>query len=479
MLKILQKMSITILSNVIKTGESTMADFVNVNVKVGNNTQQLRMEKGVVFENKGGKYTIDANGQLMKFDKNSNVWVNASQIDMTRYQWEAFQNVSDNDGQVGTYSKRDIQLAQAKYREGGFTADMKQNLPAGYRIESPRLNSAEGYVQVNVTNGKESQSATLRFQIAEMNELREASQAYQANQSQSASRTQENRPASPTPADFYVPARTEESTENGIKVTKFYNSDGFLIQEQRGGHSTSYTYENGKISQIKVDGRVSRTYTYTSSGVTVDNGSVKYIYDKNNNLVKIDNEGTTVGDTNFSYDSRGRLSRVESSNGESVELSYSGNSSQPTQMTFVQTCDLGPDQGQRNYTRYDNIKYRSDGSMASATVVTNQMGEDHSYQVLDNRYLVQQIECDSMGRSSRCVAAGFINNKNDNYNGELVYNSGERNSMTISNNGRDFSVDPYIQVSGHPTLPRLNLGNPENMKLDTENFALPEYYPWD
>ena len=102
-----------------------MADFANVNVRVADKTQQLKMEKGVVFENKGGKYTIDANGQLMKFDKKSNVWVQAKQIEMTNYQWEAFQNVSDNDGQVGTYSKKDIQLAQAKYKAGGFVAERK------------------------------------------------------------------------------------------------------------------------------------------------------------------------------------------------------------------------------------------------------------------------------------------------------------------------------------------------------------------
>ena len=157
-----------------------MAEFANVNIKVAGKTQQIKMEKGVVFENKGGKYTIDANGQLMKFDKNSNVWVNANQIDMTKYQWEAFQNVSDNDGQVGTYSKRDIQLAQAKYKNGEFTKDMKKDLPAGYRIENPKLKSSESSIEVKVTNGKEDQSATLKFQIAELNDLKSASDAYQS-----------------------------------------------------------------------------------------------------------------------------------------------------------------------------------------------------------------------------------------------------------------------------------------------------------
>ena len=215
-----------------------MADFTNVNIKVGNNTQQIRMEKGVVFENNGGKYTIDANGQLMKFDKKSNVWVQAKQIEMTKYQWSAFQNLSDNDGQVGTYSKRDIQLAQAKYRKSGFTADMQQDLPAGYRIESSKLNSAEGSVQVHIAHKDiKDSNATLKFQIAELADLKAASEAYQADKAQGAQKTGKTQnagqPQKATQSKFARPkevssedlARFKESgwcDENG----KFQLSDG-------------------------------------------------------------------------------------------------------------------------------------------------------------------------------------------------------------------------------------------------------------
>ena len=98
---------------------------------------------------------------------------------MTNYQWKAFQNVANNDGSAKTYTKADIEKAQELYRKGGFTADMSQDLPSGYKIEKPKLDSKQDYVQVDVTNGKSAQSATLKFQIQEISELKAASQASQ------------------------------------------------------------------------------------------------------------------------------------------------------------------------------------------------------------------------------------------------------------------------------------------------------------
>lgn len=180
-----------------------MADLVNVNVKIGEKTQNIQIEKGVTFENKGGIYTVDENGQLKKFDKKANVWTDASKIEMTNYQWKAFQNVSNNDGDAKSYTKADIEKAQEMYRKGEFTADMSNDLPAGYKIEKPKLDSKQGMVQVYVTNGKEKQSATLKFQIQEIAELKAASQAREAEQAQKA---EGNKPVTET-------TKTEETEE--------------------------------------------------------------------------------------------------------------------------------------------------------------------------------------------------------------------------------------------------------------------------
>ena len=276
-----------------------MTDFTNVNIKVGNNTQQLKMEKGVVFENNGGKYTIDANGQLMKFDKKSNVWVQAKQIEMTKYQWKAFQNLSDNDGQVGTYSKRDIQLAQAKYRKSGFTADMQQDLPAGYRIESSKLNSAEGSVQVHIAHEDiKNSNATLKFQIAELADLKAASEAYQADKAQGAQQTHKSNNSSQVKGDSTVISLNDKDaeiyTEGGVgynddtgeefdmvkgftatkgRVTSYYNDKKELIgsKEHLPDGRTKYSDKNGNAvwyvkGKPNKNGRDNPIYIYDKNG---------------------------------------------------------------------------------------------------------------------------------------------------------------------------------------------------------------------
>ncbi len=164
-------------------------DAVNVQVKIGSTTKNIQMEKGCMFENKGGKYLVDENGKLNVFDKNTNTWKQTSAINMTNYQFKAFQAVANNsnEGSGIILSKKDIELAQEKFRKGEFTADMSELLPDGYKIEKPKLSTSEKYVQAYVTNGKEKESATLKFQIAELADLKAASQAYQAGSASSAS----------------------------------------------------------------------------------------------------------------------------------------------------------------------------------------------------------------------------------------------------------------------------------------------------
>ena len=60
-------------------------------------------------------------------------------------------------------SAEDIKSAQQKFRQGGFVADMSEFLPDGYKIERPKMSTNDKYIEAYVTNGRESQSATLRF----------------------------------------------------------------------------------------------------------------------------------------------------------------------------------------------------------------------------------------------------------------------------------------------------------------------------
>ena len=131
-------------------------DLVNVKVSVNGKEQVIKMERGTSFENKGGIFTAGENNGVLK---------------MTNYQLQAFKAMANNyteEGENGiVLSKKDIQEAQNKYKNGGFVADMSEFLPEGYKIERPKLTSAENMVQAYVTNGKESQSATLKFSFVD------------------------------------------------------------------------------------------------------------------------------------------------------------------------------------------------------------------------------------------------------------------------------------------------------------------------
>ena len=141
------------------------ASFKTVEVLVNGKTEEIKMEQGTSFENKSSIYKVDEDLNLKRYDKTTNVWETASSIEMRNYQWKAFQNVANNDGDVTTYTKADVEKAMELYRNGEFKADMSEDLPSGYRIEKPAKYTNDKMVQVDVTNGNESQSATLKFKI--------------------------------------------------------------------------------------------------------------------------------------------------------------------------------------------------------------------------------------------------------------------------------------------------------------------------
>lgn len=143
------------------------ASFKTVEVLVNGKTEEIKMEQGTSFENKSSIYKVDEDLNLKRYDKTTNVWETASSIEMRNYQWKAFQNVANNDNDAKTYTKADIEKAMKLYEDGQFTTDMSKDLPDGYRIEKPARFTNDKMLQINVTNGKESTSATLKFQITD------------------------------------------------------------------------------------------------------------------------------------------------------------------------------------------------------------------------------------------------------------------------------------------------------------------------
>lgn len=149
-------------------------DLVNVKVSVNGKEQVIKMERGTSFENKGGIFTAgETNGVLKMTNYQARTFLamanNSIDDNETIKYDEILKNKKNEINLTGAVlSKKDIQEAQQKYRNRGFVADMSEFLPEGYKIERPKLISAENMVQAYVTNGKESQSATLKFSFKDL-----------------------------------------------------------------------------------------------------------------------------------------------------------------------------------------------------------------------------------------------------------------------------------------------------------------------
>lgn len=150
-------------------------DLVTVTVSVNGNKQTIKMERGTSFENKGGIFTAgESNGVLQMTNYQARTFLamaNNSWIDDNEKKiYDEISKKKDKEIDLtgAILTKEDIQKAQKKYRNGEFVTDMSEFLPEGYRIEKPKLTSAENMVQAYVTNGKETQSATLKFSFMDL-----------------------------------------------------------------------------------------------------------------------------------------------------------------------------------------------------------------------------------------------------------------------------------------------------------------------
>lgn len=134
-----------------------MSDLFEVKVNINGKPTTVKIEKGISFSNKGGTYTVGENGSIM---------MNGQKVDsikMTNYQFGVFKAVADMDNANHTneiiLSAKDFEEANKK--GVNLNKALAKFLPQGYRIE--RENPTDSSLSLYATNGKESQSAELKF----------------------------------------------------------------------------------------------------------------------------------------------------------------------------------------------------------------------------------------------------------------------------------------------------------------------------
>ncbi len=143
--------------------------YIDFTVNAGGEKQQVKIQKGVTFENNGYRYKVQNDGTLSIFDKKNNTTTTSNTLNMTKYQFDIFKAVADNVKEfkknVGiVLSAKDIDSALKMFKKGKLTEDLSQDLPAGYSIERPTIYSKNKTLQVDVQNDvKNKHAATLYF----------------------------------------------------------------------------------------------------------------------------------------------------------------------------------------------------------------------------------------------------------------------------------------------------------------------------
>jgi len=144
--------------------------YIDFTVNAGGEKQQIKIEKGVTFENNGYRYKVQNDGKLSIFDKKNNTTTVSDTLNMTKYQFNIFKAVADNVNEfkknVGQIilSAKDINSALKMFKKGKLTEDLSQDLPAGYSIERSTIYSKNKTLQVDVQNDvKNKHASTLYF----------------------------------------------------------------------------------------------------------------------------------------------------------------------------------------------------------------------------------------------------------------------------------------------------------------------------
>ena len=249
-------------------------NFIKVNVQVGNKVKTVKMEQGTSFQNKGGIFTAQKDGQTIK---------------MTNYQMQVFEAVANNyleEGQNGiVLSKNDIDEAVKMYSKGSLGYDLAEKLKGGYKIHNPKAFKDENKISAYITNGTPLTSAVLCFQYS--NELSESVKKSEILNDSSKAETQS---AVQTSKIFSSPCVIEQKAckyvakkgDTILSVAKQYQIDTYQLiaanPQLKEGKDYSITYRKNNTAMIS--GKFSEGQIITiPARYSVKDGSVKNFND--------------------------------------------------------------------------------------------------------------------------------------------------------------------------------------------------------
>lgn len=144
-------------------------NYANINIRFGGKSENIKIQKGIVFENNGAKYFVDNDGKLHKFDKTTSAWSQVKSINMTVYQKKIFDAIMDNNDETKSFfghrqfdSNKELKKGEKAFSFGdlfasremsdrNFKKDLMESLPDGYKVERHRSIVKPLDIDVDVT----------------------------------------------------------------------------------------------------------------------------------------------------------------------------------------------------------------------------------------------------------------------------------------------------------------------------------------
>lgn len=154
--------------------EPDTSEFHTVEVSAHPKYENIKMEEGVVYEGKKGRYCLFKDGVLKYQVTGTDLWVNADHIDVSGDCYDIFMNIANNDGNPKTLSKDDIYKTKELQESDNLLADLSEGLASNMKLKKAKYNESEQKVTIKAKNKNNSEKYQMAFGITDPDALAKA-----------------------------------------------------------------------------------------------------------------------------------------------------------------------------------------------------------------------------------------------------------------------------------------------------------------
>ena len=154
--------------------ESDTSEFYPVAVAAHPKYGNIKMEKGVVYEGKNGRYCVFKDGALKFQTTGTDLWINADHIGLPSDCYDIFMNIANNDGNPKTLSKDDIYKTEELQESDNLLTDLSEGLDKNVKLKKAKYDESEQKATIKARNKENSKKYKMAFGITDSDALAEA-----------------------------------------------------------------------------------------------------------------------------------------------------------------------------------------------------------------------------------------------------------------------------------------------------------------